>query len=235
MDGERSGSPIGRRGMFKLVWEAMIGGDAARSTAPARAGHCLAAPEAGRARRWLWGSDGGGGTMVRAGAVLGFGARGAGQDSAAGLSRAPWGRQWPSLSAQAGRGKGDGPRSVTLGPARRFPGAPWPPPPRSWGGGLSCPPNPAPPVPSSAVRAVRCRPVSPRSRFVPVAGRLDGRKRLSWGKRQSRGPERGLSTARRLLRGYAGYVSARFPGDWPGPRGKKRGVHSPRCPVPVAP
>ncbi|KAM4756363.1 histone H2A.V isoform 1-T1 [Cyanocitta cristata] len=64
MDGERSGSPIGRRGMFKLVWEAMIGGDAARSTAPARAGHCLAAPEAGRARRRLWGSDGGGGTMA---------------------------------------------------------------------------------------------------------------------------------------------------------------------------
>ncbi|XP_039420150.1 histone H2A.V isoform X2 [Corvus cornix cornix] len=50
--------------MFKLVWEAMIGGDAARSAAPARAGHCLAAPEAGRARRRLWGSDGGGGTMA---------------------------------------------------------------------------------------------------------------------------------------------------------------------------
>uniref|UniRef100_A0A8C3DZ73 Histone H2A n=1 Tax=Corvus moneduloides TaxID=1196302 RepID=A0A8C3DZ73_CORMO len=71
MDGERSGSPIGRRGMFKLVWEAMIGGDAARSAAPARAGHCLAAPEAGRARRRLWGSDGGGGTMVRAGGKAG--------------------------------------------------------------------------------------------------------------------------------------------------------------------
>ncbi|XP_030089199.1 histone H2A.V [Serinus canaria] len=64
MDGKRSGSPIGHRGMFKLVWEAVIGGDAARPVAPARAGHCLAAPEAGRARRWLWGSDGGGGTMA---------------------------------------------------------------------------------------------------------------------------------------------------------------------------
>ncbi|XP_068030648.1 histone H2A.V isoform X1 [Anomalospiza imberbis] len=64
MDGERSGSPIGRRGMFKLVWEAVIGLTAARPAAPARAGHCLAAPEAGRARRRLWGSDGGGGTMA---------------------------------------------------------------------------------------------------------------------------------------------------------------------------
>nr|XP_054506744.1 histone H2A.V isoform X1 [Agelaius phoeniceus] len=64
MDGKRSDSPIGHRGMFKLVWEAVIGGDAARPAAPARAGHCLAAPEAGRARRWLWGSDGGGGTMA---------------------------------------------------------------------------------------------------------------------------------------------------------------------------
>ncbi|XP_041280632.1 histone H2A.V isoform X1 [Onychostruthus taczanowskii] len=64
MDGKRSGSPIGHCGMFKLVWEAVIGGDEARPAAPARAGHCLAAPEAGRARRWLWGSDGGSGTMA---------------------------------------------------------------------------------------------------------------------------------------------------------------------------
>lgn len=64
MDEKRSVSPIGHRGMFKLVWEAVIGGDAARPAAPARAGHCLAAPEAGRARRWLWGSDDGGGTMA---------------------------------------------------------------------------------------------------------------------------------------------------------------------------
>ncbi|KAM3659175.1 histone H2A.V isoform 2-T2 [Ammospiza maritima maritima] len=64
MDEKRSGSPIGHRGMFKLVWEAMIGADAARPAAPARAGHCLAAPEAGRVRRWLWGSDDGGGTMA---------------------------------------------------------------------------------------------------------------------------------------------------------------------------
>ncbi|XP_039420149.1 serine/arginine-rich splicing factor 12 isoform X1 [Corvus cornix cornix] len=127
---------------------------------------------------------------------------------------------------------GDGPRCVTLGPARRFLSAPWPPPPPgSCGGGLSCPPNPAPPVPSSAVRAVRCQPVSPRSRFVPVAGRLDGRKPATGtsrcrGGNVSRGgpsgPERGLSTARRLLRGSAGYIPARFPGDRPGPRGKER-------------
>lgn len=123
MDRERSGSPIGHRGMFKLVWEAVIGGHAARPTAPARAGHCLAAPEAGRARRWLWGSDGGGGIMVRAGAVVGLGTQGAGQDSAAGLSQALWGCQWAPLSAQAGQGEGDGPRSVTLGPARFSPGS----------------------------------------------------------------------------------------------------------------
>lgn len=78
--------------MFKLVWEAVIGGGAARPAAPARAGHCLAAPEAGRARRRLWGSDGGSGTMVRAGSTVGLGTRGAGQDSVAGLNRAPWGR-----------------------------------------------------------------------------------------------------------------------------------------------
>uniref|UniRef100_A0A8U7NS14 Core Histone H2A/H2B/H3 domain-containing protein n=1 Tax=Corvus moneduloides TaxID=1196302 RepID=A0A8U7NS14_CORMO len=56
-------------------------------------------------------------------------------------------------------------------------------------------------------------------------GREEARNRhkpLSWGKRQSRGPERGLSTARRLLRGSAGYIPARFPGDRPGPRGKER-------------
>lgn len=76
MDGERSGSPIGHRGMFKLVWEAVIGGAAARPAAPARAGHCLAAAEAGRARWWLWGSDGGGGIMVRAWAAVGLGSRG---------------------------------------------------------------------------------------------------------------------------------------------------------------
>lgn len=179
MDGKRSGSPIGQRGMFKLVWEAVIGGDAARPAAPARAGHCLAAPEAGRARRWLWGSDGGGGTMVRAGAAVRVGTRGAGQNSAAGQSRAPRGRQWAPLSAQAGRGEGAGPRSVTLGLARCCPGAPCLLPPGSRAGGLSCPPSPAPLVPSRAVRTARWRPGSPRPRFVPVAGQLDGRKRLS--------------------------------------------------------
>lgn len=50
----------------------------------------------------------------------------------------------------------------------------------------------------------------------------------------SEGPERGLSTARRLLRGYAEYISPCFPGKWPGPWGKKRGVRSPGCPIPVA-
>ncbi|XP_062366514.1 histone H2A.V isoform X2 [Cinclus cinclus] len=69
MDGERSRSPIGCRGMFKLVWEAVIGGDSARPAVPARAGHCLAAPEAGRARRWLWGSDGGSSTMFPVGRI----------------------------------------------------------------------------------------------------------------------------------------------------------------------
>lgn len=88
---------------------------------------------------------------------------------------------------RAGR-KGDEPRSVTLGPGRCPPGAPWPLPPGSWVGGLSCPRSLAPLVPSSVVRAVPCRPVSPRSQFVPVPGRLDGRKRLPWRKRQARGP-----------------------------------------------
>ncbi|KAL2296224.1 hypothetical protein Nmel_018518 [Mimus melanotis] len=38
------------------------------------------------------------------------------------------------------------------------------------------------------------------------------------------GPERGLSTARRRLRGYAGYSSARFPGKWRGLWERKRGL-----------
>lgn len=93
MDGERSGSLIGWRSMFKLVLQVVIGCGAARPAAPARAGHCLAAPEAGRARRRLWGSDGGGGTMVRAGAAERLGTRGAGRDSAAGPRGAANGRR----------------------------------------------------------------------------------------------------------------------------------------------
>lgn len=156
---------------------------------------------------------------------------GVGQDSAAGLSRAPWGCQWAPLSAQAGRGEGDGPRSVTLGTARCSPGAPWPLPPGSWGGGLSCPPNPAPPALSSAVRAVPYRPVSPRSQFVPVPGRLDGRKRLSWGKRQSRGPS-GVCQPPGASSGVTGIRLSPLPGETAWSVGKKRGVRSPRCSVP---
>lgn len=46
------------------------------------------------------------------------------------------------------------------------------------------------------------------------------------------GPKRGLSTGRRLLQGYAGYSSTRFPGKWPGPWGKKRGFILPSASFP---
>ncbi|XP_071435070.1 histone H2A.V-like, partial [Pithys albifrons albifrons] len=63
-DGARSCAAIGGGRVFKPIREALIGCGAARPVAPARAGHCLAAPEAGRARRRLRGSDGGGTTMA---------------------------------------------------------------------------------------------------------------------------------------------------------------------------
>lgn len=161
MDGERSGSPIGRRGMFKLVWEVVIGGDAARPAAPARAGHCLAAPEAGRARRWLWGSDGGGGTMVRprAGAGLGAPSRTA-RPGWVGPCGAANGRR---CQPRPGSGGGWAPvRDLGSGPALpRCPGAA-----RLLGRGFL--------LPSGAVRAER-------PRFVPVAGRLPRRTRLPRG------------------------------------------------------
>ncbi|XP_049687554.1 translation initiation factor IF-2-like [Accipiter gentilis] len=66
-EGARSGAWIGGSRMFKLVWDALIGlGPPRQAGLPprARAGYCLAAPEAAPARTRDRSSGGGGGTMA---------------------------------------------------------------------------------------------------------------------------------------------------------------------------
>ncbi|XP_054660340.1 uncharacterized protein LOC129196607 [Grus americana] len=63
----RSGTGIGGSDMFKLVWDALIGSGPPRQAGlppRARAGYCLAAPEAAPARTQDRSSGGGGGTMA---------------------------------------------------------------------------------------------------------------------------------------------------------------------------
>lgn len=100
-EGVRNGPAIGGSRMFKLVWDALIGSDRPRQAGlppRARAGYCLAAPEAAPARTRDRSSGGGGGTMVRAGGG------GRGRSGFPGGAGGLWDRYRSRWGAGTGRG-----------------------------------------------------------------------------------------------------------------------------------